>query len=534
MARLRIIFLVLVFYSFVQCSGSKREIERPNILFAIMDDVTYLHMSAYGCKWVKTPNFDRVAQNGLLFERAYTNNAKCAPSRANILTGRNSWQLEEAANHWPYFPQKYISFAESLSQNGYFVGYTGKGYAPAVVQWKDGSKRDLLVQPFNQLKTIPPTSKISTTDYASNFDAFLNSRNNKDQPFFFWYGGLEPHRSYDHGSGISIGHKNLNEIHEKDIFKFWPNNDSIRTDLLDYAFEIEYFDKQLGKMLDKLEKIGELKNTIIVVTSDNGMPFPRVKGQTYEYSNHLPLAIMWADGIKKPGRKVEDYISFIDFAPTFLELAGVDLQNTNMLPITGHSFVPLFYEGKTFNKGDNFVLVGKERHDVGRPHDQGYPTRGIVKEDMLYLHNFKPERWPAGNPETGYLNTDGSATKSVILQTVWSPQQVHYWEWNFGKRPQEELYNLKNDPDCIINLIGNKECVGKHKMLKELLFNQLRLQGDPRVLGRGDLFDQYKYSDNKSTNFYERYFNKDNSLGSAWVEKSDFQNLSDINYIRKK
>ena len=93
--------------------------ERPNILFCIADDASYPHMGAYGCDWVKTPAFDRVARQGLLFTRAYTPNAKCAPSRACILTGRNSWQLKEACNHIPFFPAEFKSYVEALAEHGY-------------------------------------------------------------------------------------------------------------------------------------------------------------------------------------------------------------------------------------------------------------------------------------------------------------------------------------------------------------------------------------------------------------------------------
>src|SRR5690606_3009331 len=116
---------------------------------------------------------------------------------------------------------------------------------------------------------------------------------------------------------------------------FWPDNDTVRADMLDYAYEIEYFDQHLQRMLDILEARGELENTLVVVTADNGMPFPRTKGQEYEYSNHLPLAVMWPAGISSPGREVNDFVSFIDFSPTFLELAEVEAAGSGMQPITG-------------------------------------------------------------------------------------------------------------------------------------------------------------------------------------------------------
>jgi len=112
-------------------SGLPATASRPNILFAIADDMG--HAGAYGTPWVRTPNFDRLAKQGVLFLNAYTPNAKCSPSRACILTGRNPWQLEAAANHWPYYPAKFKSCMEALADGGYFVGFTGKAWAPGVL-----------------------------------------------------------------------------------------------------------------------------------------------------------------------------------------------------------------------------------------------------------------------------------------------------------------------------------------------------------------------------------------------------------------
>ncbi|SDM36872.1 sulfatase family protein [Kriegella aquimaris] len=534
MIKLRIVPFLCLALTILGCKEAEKEkiAERPNVLFAIMDDATYMHMSAYGCSWVDTPNFDRVATNGLLFNKAYTANAKCAPSRSNILTGRNSWQLEEAANHWPVFPTKFKVFTETLAENGYTVGYTGKGWAPGIAKHKDGSKRELLIKAFSQIKTTPPTPKISNVDYAANFDAFLQQK--EDKPFFFWYGGLEPHRAYEYGSGIAKGGKSLSEISDADVYDFWPAVDSVKTDLLDYAFEIEYFDQQLGKMLQNLEDRGELSNTLIVVTSDNGMPFPRIKGQEYEYSNHLPLAMMWADGIQKPGRKIDDFISFIDFAPTFLEVAGVPEAKNDMQPITGHSFTDILYSEKEgFVKPErDFVLIGKERHDVGRPHDQGYPIRGIVCDSMLYLQNFETDRWPVGNPERGYPNTDGSPTKTLLLHNVYAENDdFNYWKWSFGKRPSQELYNILRDPDCMHNLALQENHQTVLAELHQQLFDALSEQEDPRMAGAGAIFDNYKYANKGGVNFYERY-GKGEELQWGWINDSDFQDLSKVKRVQ--
>jgi len=499
------------------CQQEPEPAKRPNILFAIADDASWQHFGAYGCNWVKTPAFDRVAEEGILFSRAYTPNAKCAPSRACILTGRNSWQLEEAANHSPHFPAKFKTYAEALGEHGYWVGSVAKGWAPGNPGEINGKRRELTGPKFDELKTEPPAKFISNNDYARNFETFLDARPD-GQPFCFWYGSTEPHRAYEFEAGMKYGGKNRNDIDK--VPGFWPDVDTIRTDILDYAFEIEYFDHHLQLMLQKLEEIGELENTLVIVTADNGMPFPRIKGQVYEYSNHLPLAIMWPDGIKKPGRIFHDFVNFIDFTPTFLELAGLTDKEAGMQPVTGKSLTDIFYSDENVTPERDFVLVGKERHDVGRPDDKGYPVRGILKDEYLYLRNFKPERWPKGNPETGYLNCDGSPTKTYILNTRRNKGIMEYWQLNFGKRPGEELYHIRQDPFCMTNLAENQSFSEIKADLSKLMEEKLKKQGDPRILGNGDIFDNYEYA-GAVQNYYNRYMSGED-VPAGWVNETDY------------
>ncbi|MCK4965737.1 sulfatase [bacterium] len=503
------------------CNSNSDESSRPNILFCIADDASYPHMGAYSCKWVKTPGFDRVAKEGVLFTNAYTPNAKCAPSRACILTGRNSWQLEEAGNHVCFFPKKFKTYPEILAENGYFVGYTAKGWAPGIPGTINGKERQLTGMPFNKKTTTPPAKHITNNDYAANFLDFLESKPN-DKPFCFWYGGREPHRKYEFEAGIKKGGKKLSDVDK--AYSFWPDNDTVKTDMLDYAYEIEYFDRHLQKMLQTLEDRGELDNTLVIVTADNGMPFPRIKGQEYEYSNHLPLTIMWKNGINNQGRVVEDYVNFIDFAPTFLELAGVNEKESGMKPIEGKSLTDILYSSKSgkVNPKRDHILIGKERHDVGRPNDEGYPIRGIVKDNYLYIKNFEISRWPGGNPETGYLNCGGSPTKTQILNLKRNSKNKEYWKLSFDKRPEEELYNIKDDPECMNNLAKKSEFKEIKTKLKNQLFDELKRQGDPRMFGKGYIFDEYIYADKKDQNFYERY-TKGEKMRAGWVNESDFE-----------
>lgn len=495
--------------------------QRPNILFAIADDWAYGYAGAYGSKFVKTPAFDRVAREGVLFTRAYTPNAKCAPSRAIILTGRNSWQLEEAANHIPYFPAKFKTWAEALRDDGWFTGLTAKGWGPGVANDANGKPRQMAGRPFNARRLQAPTAGIENNDYAANFEDFLSAAP-KDRPWSFWYGALEPHRAYEYGSGVAKGGKRTNDIDR--VPGFWPDNETVRNDMLDYALEIEHFDQHLGRMLDTLEKRGLLDNTIVIVTSDHGMPFPRGKGQAYDASNHVPLAVMWKAGINTAGRTVSDYVSFADFAPTIIELAGLRWERTGMLPPVGRSLTDILFATKAgqVNPRRDHVLVGKERHDVGRPNDVGYPVRGIHKNSWLYVRNYETERWPAGNPETGYLNTDGGATKTAILQARRDGTERRHWQLAFGKRPAEELYDVQSDPDCLNNLAGDSRHSARKARLKTQMERELRAQRDPRMFGRGSVFDRYEYANPEQRNFYER-FRRGEKPKASWVSESDFE-----------
>jgi len=492
----------------------------PNILFAIADDWG-AHAGAYGTPWVRTPHFDRVARDGILFTNAYTPNAKCAPSRACILTGRNSWQLKEAANHLCFFPAEFKGWGEALAENGWFVGHTTKGWGPGVALNADGKPRAMTGVAFNARRAKPATAEIGSADYAANFDDFLDAAPG-GKPWAFWCGSIEPHRGYEFGSGVKKGGYRLSEIDR--VPSFWPDNETVRNDMLDYAYEIEHFDNHLGRMLAALAKRGLLENTLVIVTSDHGMPFPRGKGSAYEYSNHVPMAAMWAGGIAGRGRTVSDYVSFIDLAPTFVELAGLSWDKTGMAESPGRSLTDIFRVDRSgqVNPARDHVLVGMERHDIGRPNDAGYPIRGIVKAGQLYLENFEPSRWPACNPETGYLNVDGGATKTFILDAHRADATDRFWALCFGRRPGVEYYDLKSDPDCVRNLATAAGTEAARNALKKTMYAELKAQGDPRMAGQGEIFDRYPHSNANHVHFYERYM-RGEKPSVNWVEPTDFE-----------
>lgn len=465
--------------------------KRPNILFAIADDQSYPYASAYGAKGIRTPAFDEVAKKGILFTNAFVAAPQCSPSRAAILTGKNIWQLEEAGTHSSYFPKKYTVFTDLLENSGYQIGFTGKPWGPG--NWQDaGWSRNPVGPEYNSRKFQQvPASGISKTDYFENFKDFFAQKPD-GKPFFFWYGGQEPHRDYEEGSGIKSG-KNLADA---SVPAFLPDVNLVKSDVLDHYLEIEWFDAQLGKMLRFLQEKGELENTIVVVTADNGMAFPYAKANLQEYGTHVPLAICWGKGIS--GQKVvNELVGMIDLAPTFLEIAKIK----DVPEMTGKTLSPiLFSKNKATIKVRDYVLTGRERHTQARPDNLGYPARAIRTEEFLFILNLKPERWPAGDPAPkgstrehslwpGYHDIDNSPTKLMLIENA--SQYPDYFKLGYEKRPEEELYQITNDPACLKNLANDPKYSATKTKLRNILENELKAQGDPRMTGNGDIFESY-------------------------------------------
>jgi len=251
-----------------------------------------------------------------------------------------------------------------------------------------------------------------------------------------------------------------------------------------------------------LEEYGELENTIIVVTGDNGMPFPRCKANNYDSGTRMPLAIRWGKGVKHPGRVLDDFISTTDLAPTFLELAGVEIPEV----MTGQSFVNLLVsdqEGRVDPDHRSNVLHGKERHVPGQEENMGgYPVRAIRTHNYLYIRNFKEDRWPSGTPNYQEASIpycwlgdcDNGPTKSYMVDHK-NQDDLHLrlYDLAFGKRPAEELYDCRKDPEQLLNLAGDPAYAKVRAELAAKLMEQLVATGDPRASGAGEEFDLVPY-----------------------------------------
>jgi uncharacterized sulfatase len=480
-----------------QTGAGKTRDKHPNILFAISDDQSFPYASAYGTAGIQTHAFDRVAKAGVLFNNAFVAAPGCSPSRAAILTGKNIWQLEEAGTHASYFPKKFTVFTDLLEDTGYELGYTGKPWGPG--NWKDaGWSRNPVGPEFNTLTLDSvPANGIRTRDYFGNFVEFFNQREN-DKPFFFWYGGHEPHRRYEDGSGRRTGKK----LDEMEVPSFLPDVPLVRSDVADYILEIEWFDSHLEKMLNLLEEKGELENTLVIVTADNGMPFPYAKANVQEYGTHVPLAISWPARVTGE-RVLDNPVAMIDLAPTFLEIAGVE----NAPEMTGQSLSNILFSNEQgmLEAGRAYLLTGRERHTHARPDNLGYPARAIRTADFLYVRNFKPDRWPAGDPVPessrteperigyktmwpGYHDIDGSPSKTFLLEN--RSDWLELFAVACEKRPGEQLYDIRRDPGCVNNIANDPAYQEIKDKLSRILEEDLKKQGDPRMSGN-EIFESY-------------------------------------------
>jgi uncharacterized sulfatase len=450
--------------------------KRPNILFAIADDQSWLHTGAAGDGVVKTPHFDGVAKSGVLCRNSFSTCPGCAPSRASILTGRSIWQLEEAGTHASYFPRKFTVFPDLLRQGGYYTGLTGKGAGPA--NFKDaGWPYNPAGPAYDEHKAPKGNLDVHADDYAANFDEFLKQRPN-EKPFFFWYGSHEPHRSYRAGSGAASGKDSA----KVKVPAFLPDTPEVRSDILDYYEEIEYFDRNLGRIIASIEKAGELANTLIVVCADNGMSFPRAKANLYEYGIHLPTAVSWPAAIPA-GRVIDDLISFRDFAPTFLEAAGVPPHKE----MAGRSLLASLRSKKSgqVDPSRTAITAGRERHSHARRDNRGYPCRALRTQHFLYIRNFAPDLWPAGDPPF-FADIDNGPSKTAVVS-----RKDKFHDLSLGKRPAEELFDITKDPACLQNLAASpahKTVLEDHRRQLETV---LKAESDPRVLGTGSIFDSY-------------------------------------------
>lgn len=483
------IMAVIYFTLYGRNKGVDDSIRLPNIVLIMSDDQSWKHVGINGDSVVKTPYFDLIAKSGVNFTNAYSSAPACAPSRASMLTGLNFWELGTGAIHFSDFPPHIPVFTELIAQNGYEVGYTGKAWGPG--NWKSTREADPSGTRVQNILYSDVPEGINSNHYAGNFKSFHQQIDKA--PFFFWLGTTEPHRPMAHNKGVASG-IDLDAI---TIPGFLPDSPIVRNDIADYYYEIYWLDKQIGEVYEYLKEKGELENTVFIITSDNGMPFPRAKSNLYDYGTRLPLAISFP-GVVKGNRILSDFVNLKDLAPTILELAQTPVPDN----MKGNSLMPLLLsnkKGRVDGKRD-YILMGKELHGWCQPEGEINPVRAIRTDKYLYIRNLKPDMWPAGHPNPKYSwdlesfgDVDASPSKSYLLNNKDNPQIKLFYDLAFDKRPVEELYDIIEDPFQLKNLAYRPGFQEVKKNLANRMIAHLQLNGDPRIVGATNVFDNAPY-----------------------------------------
>lgn len=528
-----IVFFVLAPIS-VYAGDSSKPLpgNRPNILFLFADDWGR-YASAYAKvdgrpspnQVVRTPNIDRLAREGVLFRNAFVNAPSCTPSRSAVLSGRYFFSTGRGAIlQGAVWDSSIPSWPLLLRNAGYFLGKAFKVWSPGtpVDAPYDGQKHAFqsaggLYNNFseNATKLVRGGQAVDAArtklldEVRGNFQSFLKARP-KDQPFCFWFGPTLVHRKWEKGSGKQLWNINPDDLKGK-LPKFLPDVPEVREDFADYLGEIQAWDAGVGVILQLLAAAGELDNTIIIISGDHGAPgFPAGKCNLYDFGVGVAL-IARGPGIP-PGRVVDDFVNLMDLAPTFLEIGGVK----KAAGMQGRSFDSVLKSKKSglVDPERTWVVTGRERHvAAARDKNVPYPQRALRNEKFLYIRNFAPDRWPMGDPKTvtgktapspgelehdtfvAFADMDASPTRAWLVAHRNDPKWTWHYNYAFGKRPAEELYDVSKDPDQLHNVAADPAYAEAKKVLAQRLMQILTDAGDPRVLGGGQTFERSPFTD---------------------------------------
>lgn len=508
--------------------------ERPNILFCFADD-----WGRYASEYarherrpspnhvVKTPHIDRVARQGVLFRNAFVNAPSCTPCRSALVSGRYFFntgrgailqgaQWDAAIPAWPLL----------LKESGYFIGKTGKVWSPGTPadapfggQAHAFQKGGMRFNNFSEQVTAAirkgePLEKARNellTEVRRNFEDSLAVRD-KGNPFCYWFGPTTVHRTWVKGSGQALWGINPGDLKGK-LPPFLPDVPEVREDFADYLGEIQAFDAYVGVLLEKLQEAGELDKTLVVISGDHGAPgFPGGKCNLYDFGVGVTLAVS-GPGIKG-GRLVDDFVNLMDLAPTFLEAGGAKLPEG----MNGKSVWPILKSGQSgqVDPERTFVITGRERHvAAAREGNLPYGHRALRTKEFLYIRNFKPDRYPLGDPKavtadaaptpeqletdtfSAFADMDGGPTKAWLVARRNDPKWRWHYNYAFAKRPAEELYDLQSDRDQIKNVAADPAYAKVRQELAERLLTSLKDAGDPRATEENPVFERSPFTDSQ-------------------------------------
>ena len=509
-----------------------RAADKPNIVFCFADDWGR-YASCYAAldtkptvnSVIETPNIDTVAGRGVTFRNAFVPAPSCTPCRSSLLSGRYFFNTGRGAIlNGAVWDETIPAFPLLLRDSGYEIGKMGKVWSPGTPADAPIGKQQYAYQKSgmefnnfsetvtNALKSGKAVAQARTDLIAQvegNFGGFLKARDSK-KPFFFWFGPTNVHRKWIKGSGKTLWGIDPDSLKGK-LPKFLPDVPEVREDFADYLGEAQAFDAYVGVLLKQLKDAGELENTIVVISGDHGAPgFPGGKCNLYDFGTGVALVVS-GPGVPGP-HVVDDLVNLMDLAPTFLEMGGVELPPG----LNSKSLWPVLASKKAgqVDPDRTRVVTGRERH-VGdaREGNKPYPQRALRTREFLYVRNFEPDRYPLGDPKgltadraptvnelennthAAFPDMDAGPTKAWLISHRNDKEWKWHYDYAFGKRPAEELYDLKTDPDQVKNLAGERDYDATRKRLADQLTKILTDAGDPRLVEKDCRFEKAPFTD---------------------------------------
>ena len=375
---------------------------RPNIIVFVGDDLGWRDLGAYGNRFIRTPNIDRLARSGLRVERAFGTSPQCSPSRISMLTGEYPHATGTEDLHTP-LPGSERIMPSLLQGRGYFTGHMAKTHY--------GPNAERQFQWYSAV-------------IADSVSAFLDAAGTR--PFFLWAGFHEPHRPYRGASA------NPHSPARVVVPPYLADTPETRSDLALYYDAIARMDEEIGRTLAELDRRELRDNTVIVVLSDNGAPFPREKGTLYDAGTRTPLIFSWPKVVRASSVYQGGLVSTIDLAPTILELAGVSLPTS----LQGRSFRAMLSDPSSF-AGRTHVFGERNWHDCDE-HQRSVRTSRLklIRTDAYTELPLCTAADIGGSPSFQALRARARAGRLT-------PAQRRLFE---GPRARLELYDLAMDP----------------------------------------------------------------------------------------
>lgn len=436
---------VIIAFIFIAGNGFSQEKQRPNILMLVCEDMSP-HLGCYGDSLVRTPNIDRLANEGVRYTRMFSTAGVCAPSRSTLITGmyqtsigtHNMRTLGEASkpinlkSYSRVLPPEVKCYSEYMRAAGYYCTNNEKTdyqFEPPITAWDESSKK-----------------------------AHWKNRADKQQPFFSIF-----NFNVTHESQVWVRAKEPMEIDPSKVMvpPYYPNTPTVRNDIARFLSNVNEMDRQVGEIIKQLEEEGLLDKTIIVFYSDHGDGLPYVKREVTNRGIHVPFIIRYGDK-HAAGTTDDDLHSFVDLSASMLSIAGIP--------------VPIHMQGETFlgnaipKNPRKYIFAARDRLDT--EYDR---VRSVRDKRFQYLRNYFPEK-------PYYMNVNYRKSQSMMVEMLklkeegkLSPIQMR---WFLPKGVTEELYDLENDPFQLNNLAKSDKYKEKLQELSNVLINWISKVGD--------------------------------------------------------